>query len=82
MNEKRSAMNNQMNSENQDNEKDQGVWLHHMIIAAFGVTVIAIMIGAILLVTTGGSSPDAVVALGAAAIGGMAGFLVHTQLNR
>jgi hypothetical protein len=78
MKKKRAAMNDQTNSENQENEKDQDVWIHRMIIAAFAVTVI----GAILLATTGGSLPDAVVALGTAAIGGTADFLVPTQLNR
>ena len=78
MKKKRAAMNDQTNSENQENEKDPDVWIHRMIIAAFAVTVI----GAILLATTGGSLPAAVVALGTAAIGGTAGCLVPTQLNR
>lgn len=75
-------MTEQTGNENQEYEKDQDVWIHRMIIAAFGLTVVAIVIGAILLAATGGSLPEAVVALGAAAIGGMAGFLVPTQLNR
>jgi hypothetical protein len=58
------------------------IWLYRMIIAALAVTVIVTVVGAILLASTGVSLPDAVVALGAAAIGGMAGFLVPTHLNR
>ena len=58
------------------------IWLYRMIIAALGITVVATVVGAILLASTGLSIPDAVVALGSAAIGGMAGFLVPTHLNR
>lgn len=72
-------MNNPLHPQNRL-QKD--IWLYRMIIAALGLTVIATVIGAILLASTGTSIPDAVVALGSAAIGGMAGFLVPTHLNR
>jgi len=64
------------------NRLPKDIWLYRMIIAALGVTVIATVAGAIILAGTGKSMPDAIVALGAAAIGGMAGFLVPTNLNR
>ncbi len=63
-----------------DTEKD--VWLYRMIIAAFGLTLVATVVGAILLAMTKQQTPDALVALGSAAIGGLAGFLVPTQLNK
>lgn len=66
-----------------DNRRPQkDTWLYRMIIAALGATVIVTVVGAIMLASTGLSIPDAVVALGSAAIGGMAGFLVPTHLNR
>lgn len=63
-------------------QKDKDIWLYRMIIAALGVTLVATVVGAIVLASTGLATPDAVVALGSAAIGGMAGFLVPTHLNR
>jgi len=75
-------MKDRMSTENQENEQDKDVWLYRMIIAALGVTVVAIVVGAIVLARTGSSLPDTVVTLGAAAIGGMAGFLVPNHLNR
>jgi len=53
-----------------------------MIIAPLGLTLISTVVGAIVLASTGESMPDAVVAFGAAVIGGMAGFLVRTNMNR
>jgi len=66
----------------QPNRPQKDVWLYRMIIAAMGITVVAIVVGAIVLASSGDSMPDAIIALGAAAIGGMAGFLVPTHLNR
>jgi hypothetical protein len=62
------------------NQKD--VWLYRMIIAALGLTLVASVVGAITLAITGQSTPELLVALGSAAIGGLAGFLVPTHLNR
>ena len=66
----------------QPNRPQKDIWLYRMIIGALGVTVIVTVVGAIVPASTGLSIPDAVVALGSAAIGGMAGFLVPTYLNR
>lgn len=65
-----------------ENPTPKDIWLYRMIIAALGVTLVATVVGAIVLAITGRSAPDAIVALGSAAIGGMAGFLVPTHLNR
>lgn len=62
------------------NQKD--VWLYRMIIAALGLTLMASVVGAITLAMTGQSTPELLVALGSAAIGGLAGFLVPSHLNR
>ena len=64
------------------NRMQKDVWLYRMIIAALGLTVVASVVGAITLAMTGQSTPELLVALGSAAIGGLAGFLVPTHLNR
>ena len=58
------------------------VWLYRIIVAALGLTVVASVVGAITLAMTGQSTPEVLVALGSAAIGGLAGFLVPSHLNR
>ena len=65
-----------------NNHPQKDIWLYRMIIAALGVTLVATVVGAIVLASTGQNPPDAIVALGSAAVGGMAGFLVPTHLNR
>jgi len=65
---------------NRNQGKD--VWLYRMIVATLGITVVASVVGAITLAMTGGNTPEVLVALGSAAIGGLAGFLVPTHLNR
>jgi hypothetical protein len=62
------------------NQKD--IWIYRMIIAALGLTLVASVVGAITLAMTGQSTPELLIALGSAAIGGLAGFLVPTHLNR
>ena len=62
------------------NQKD--VWLYRMIIATLGLIVVKTVVGAIALAMTGQAKPELLVALGSAAIGGLAGFLVPTHLNR
>ena len=64
------------------NRMKKDVWLYRMIIAALGLTVVASVVGAITLAMTGQPTPEVLVALGSAALGGMAGFLVPTHLNR
>lgn len=62
------------------NQKD--IWLYRIIVAALGLTVVVSVVGAIVLAMTNQSTPEALVALGSAANGGLAGFLVPTHLNR
>ena len=64
------------------NRTQMDIWLYRMIIAGLGLTLIATVVGAIVLASTGESISDAVVPFGAAVIGGMAGFPVPTNLNR
>jgi len=72
-NQKGVTMNNRM-------EKD--IWLYRMVVAVLGVTVVASVVGAITLAMTGQSTPEVIVALGSGAIGGLAGLLAPSPLNR
>ena len=61
-------------------EKD--IWLYRMVVAVLGVTVVASVVGAIALALMGETTPEVIVALGSAAIGGLAGLLAPSPLNR
>lgn len=54
-------------------EKD--IWLYRIM-------VVASVVGAIALALMGQSTPEVIVALGSAAIGGLAGLLAPSPLNR
>jgi len=58
------------------------VWLYRMIVVVLGLTVVATIVGAIVLAMTGQSTPEVIVALGSAAIGGLAGLLAPSPVNR
>ena len=60
----------------------QDVWVYRMVVAALGLAVLASLIGAIILATEGRSTPELLVALGSAAVGGLAGLLAPSPLNR
>jgi hypothetical protein len=57
-------------------------WLYRMVVAVLGLSVVASIIGTIALAMTGHSTPEVVVALGSAAIGGLAGLLAPSPMNR
>jgi uncharacterized membrane protein YbhN (UPF0104 family) len=64
-------------------DKDnRDIWLYRIIVTVLGLTVVVSIVGAIVLAMTGQSTPEVLVALGSAAIGGLAGFLVPTPSNR
>jgi hypothetical protein len=65
-----------------NNRIHNDVFLYRMVVAVLGVTVVASVIGAILLAMTGQSTPEVLIALGSAAIGGLAGLLAPSPLNR
>ena len=67
-----------MKSQNQ--EKD--VWLYRMVVVILGLSVLGSLIGAILLAIKNRNPPELLVALGSAAIGGLAGLLAPSPLNR
>jgi hypothetical protein len=58
------------------------IWLYRIVVAVLGLTVVASVVGAIVLALSGESTPEVIVALGSAAIGGLAGLLAPSPLNR
>ena len=67
-------MNNRM--ENKD------IWLYRMVVAVLGLTVVASVVGAIALTLMGQSTPEVIVAVGSAAVGGLAGLLAPSPRGR
>lgn len=57
-------------------------FLYRMVVAVLGVTVVASVLCAIVLAKTGQSTPEVLIALGSAAIGGLAGLLAPSPLHR
>jgi hypothetical protein len=58
------------------------IWLYRIVVAVLGLTVVGSVVGAIVLTLSGESTPEVIVALGSAAIGGLAGLLAPSPLNR
>lgn len=58
------------------------VWVYRIVVVALGLSVLASLIGAILLAIQDRSTPELLVALGSAAVGGLAGLLAPSPLNR
>jgi len=56
--------------------------LYRMVVAVLGLTVVTSVIGTIVLAMAGKSTPEVIVALGSAAIGGLGGLLAPSPLNR
>ncbi len=57
------------------------VWLYRILVV-LGLTVVVSVAGTIALAMAGKSTPEVIVALGSAAIGGLAGLLTPSPLNR
>lgn len=64
------------------NHLHNDIWLYRLVVAVLGLTVVASVTGAIVLALSGQSTPEVLVALGSAAIGGLAGLLAPSPLNR
>ena len=58
------------------------LWIYCLVVTVLGLTVIACVVGTIVLTMTGFSTPELLVALGSAAIGGLAGLLAPSPANR
>ena len=64
------------------NHLHNDIWLYRLVVAVLGLTVVASVTGAIVLALSGQSTPEVLIALGSAAIGGLAGLLAPSPLNR
>ena len=64
-----------------NNRMEKDIWLYCMVVAVLGLTVVASVVGAIALAMPDKSTPEVIVALGSAAIGGLAGLLALSALN-
>ena len=64
------------------NHLHNDIWLYRIVVAVLGLTVVGSIFGAIALAMSGQSTPEVLVALGSAAIGGLAGLLAPSPLNR
>jgi hypothetical protein len=58
------------------------IWIYRIVVTVLGLTVMASVIGTIALTMTGLPTPELLVALGSAAIGGLAGLLAPSPANR
>jgi len=65
-----------------EDHTQRDIWLYRMIVATLGLTIVVSILGAIGLAMTSKQIPEVLVALGSAAIGGLAGFLVPSHLHR
>jgi hypothetical protein len=57
-------------------------WIYRAVVVVLGFTVVTSLVGTIMLVMTDHSTPEIVVALGSAAIGGLAGLLAPAPTNK
>jgi hypothetical protein len=64
-----------------NNRSYNDIWLYRIVVAVLGLTVMASVVGAIVLTLSGPSTPEVIVALGSAAIGGLAGLLAPSPMN-
>jgi hypothetical protein len=64
------------------NHLHNDIWLYRIVVAVLGLTVVVSVVGAIVLTLSGASTPEVIVALGSAAIGGLAGLLAPSPMNR
>ena len=64
------------------NQLQNDMWLYRVVVVALALTVMASFVGTIVLAMSRQSISEAIVVLGSAAIGGLAGLLAPSPLNR
>jgi hypothetical protein len=57
------------------------LWIYRMVVAFLGVTVLLTVAGVIVLLNGKNTVPDGLIALGAATVGGLAGFLAPSPVQ-
>jgi len=65
-----------------EKQQEKDVWLFRIVVTSLGLCVLSSLIGAIILAINGLDTPELLVALGSTTIGGLAGLLVPSPLNR
>lgn len=73
---------NKQKGPDMNNHWHTDIWLYRIVVMVLGLTVMACLIGAIVLTMNDQSTPEVVVALGSAAIGGLAGLLAPSPIKR
>ena len=64
------------------NQLQNDTWLYGVLVVTLGLTVVASILGTIVLAMSGQSTPEVIVVLGSVAIGSLAGLLAPSPLNR
>ncbi len=57
------------------------IWLYRIVVITLGLSVLASLIGGIVLAVQDRPTPELLIALGSAAVGGLAGLLAPSPLN-
>ena len=60
----------------------QDVWIYRIVVGVLGLVALIAIIGSIQLANTPSGPPDAVIALGGAAVGGLTGLLAPSPVNK
>jgi len=63
-------------------KSERGIWIFGLVVVSLGLCMLANLIDAIILAAQGTDTPEILVALGSAAVGGLAGLLAPSPLNR
>ena len=61
---------------------ESDVWIYRMVVGALGLVALISIIGAIVLVSLGKTSPDLLTAMGSAAVGALAGLLAPSPVKK
>jgi len=57
-------------------------WVYRIVVSILGLVVLASLVGTIMLTIQDRSTPELLIALGSAAMGGLAGLLAPSPLNK
>ena len=57
-------------------------WVYRIVVLILGLAVLASLLGTIILTIQDHSTPELLIALGSAAMGGLAGLLAPSPLNK
>jgi len=65
-----------------EQKQQKDIWLFRIVVRALGLYVLSSLVGAIILAVNGLATPELLVALGSAAIGGLAEVLAPSPLYK